>query len=658
MFAHAALLDSDVTTAIRIFRHIGDVAMVYALEQIEHIEEKNLLSAQVAVILGRYDEAENLFLLSSQPNEALNMRRDLLEWDHALVLAEKMDLSQIPYLSKEYAQKLELIGDDANALQYYEKGVIDDDDGGGVEHQEHNEICLSGIARMSIKTGDLRRGIQLAKELEGRVVKRDCALILEQLKQYTEAAQLYEIGLFFDRAAAVCLKANAWGKVGELLDKVKSPKIHIQYAKIMEKERKFKQAAMCYERGRDYDNLVRVLLEPLNMPEEAVRVVRESRSIEGAKLVAKFFSRLGDHSSAIQFLVMSQCYQEAFDVAERFDAVSDYASAIEQWGSGEQAVELAEHFAAAGDHLNAARFHIKAARYATAMRSLMQIANRDDALLLATECAIKSNDRELIDRLIELLTGHADGQPRDAGYLFRLYVGLGMVKEASTTAVIVANAHQNRGAYRVARDVLFQMYMKLDERNMRVPLEMHNSLMLVHSYMIVKPLIARKETSMAARMLIRTYVVQILTSAVVICTQANLRKSAHKWATALMNPDYRPKIHQKYKKKIEDIVRKGINDDDVGEPKSPCPFCEYSLEESQLTCPNCRNSLPYCVVTGRHIVVDDFCRCSYCHMPAYFSEFKKLASLGEKCPLCGAEPGDTIPSNAKEYIESISIDRP
>ena len=32
-----------------------------------------------------------------------------------------------------------------------------------------------------VKVDDFR-GVQLAKELEGRVVKRDCAMILEQMK--------------------------------------------------------------------------------------------------------------------------------------------------------------------------------------------------------------------------------------------------------------------------------------------------------------------------------------------------------------------------------------------------------------------------------------------------------------------------------------------
>lgn len=67
--------------------------------------------------------------------------------------------------------------------------------------------------------------MKLALELPGRAVKRECALILESMKvaqrplfplviqlfqQYNEAASLYEKGQFYDRAAAVCLKAKNW----------------------------------------------------------------------------------------------------------------------------------------------------------------------------------------------------------------------------------------------------------------------------------------------------------------------------------------------------------------------------------------------------------------------------------------------------------------
>ncbi|KIH53503.1 hypothetical protein ANCDUO_16368, partial [Ancylostoma duodenale] len=63
---------TDSCSTLRIFRHIGDVSMGLALEGIVAIEEKTLLAAHVAMLLGRYDQAEQLFLKSSQPKEALS----------------------------------------------------------------------------------------------------------------------------------------------------------------------------------------------------------------------------------------------------------------------------------------------------------------------------------------------------------------------------------------------------------------------------------------------------------------------------------------------------------------------------------------------------------------------------------------------------------
>ena len=76
--------------ATRIFRHLGDVGMVWSLNEIRNIEDKKLLSGHVAMILGDFNLAQNLYLQSGAPVEALNMRRDLLQWDQALHLANKL----------------------------------------------------------------------------------------------------------------------------------------------------------------------------------------------------------------------------------------------------------------------------------------------------------------------------------------------------------------------------------------------------------------------------------------------------------------------------------------------------------------------------------------------------------------------------------------
>ena len=54
--------------------------------------------------------------------------------------------------------------------------------------------------------------------------------------------------------------------------------------------------------------------------------------------------------------------------------------------------------------------------------------------------------------------GETDGVPKDAKYLFRLYMAKGQYKEAAKTAIIIAREEQAQGNYRNAHDVLFNMH--------------------------------------------------------------------------------------------------------------------------------------------------------------------------------------------------------
>lgn len=47
----------------------------------------------------------------------------------------------------------------------------------------HKNVCLSGIAKMSIRCGDTRRGVAIAMENDSsRSLRRECAEILESIK--------------------------------------------------------------------------------------------------------------------------------------------------------------------------------------------------------------------------------------------------------------------------------------------------------------------------------------------------------------------------------------------------------------------------------------------------------------------------------------------
>jgi hypothetical protein len=64
---------------------------------------------------------QELFLKSSAPRAALEMRVDLKHWQEALRLAQQMDPEAVPVICKEQAQMMEVVGDYQQARAYYQQ---------------------------------------------------------------------------------------------------------------------------------------------------------------------------------------------------------------------------------------------------------------------------------------------------------------------------------------------------------------------------------------------------------------------------------------------------------------------------------------------------------------------------------------------------------
>lgn len=118
-----------------------------------------------------------------------------------------------------------------------------------------------------------------------------------------------------------------------------------------------------------------------------------------------------------------------------------------------------------------------------------------------------------------------------------------------------------------------------------------------------------------------------------------------------MRSEYREQIDTKYVKKIESIVRKAPKNikhlNDFDEPitnggaehdddndveiskanssdSSPCPLCSYSLSNMDITCSQCKTTLPICIATGQHLTsLYDCCQCPECLFPAIKMELIK-----------------------------------
>ncbi|GAB1599158.1 repeat-containing 19-like [Argonauta hians] len=636
LLAEAALKNLQINEAIDIYRHIKCPAMVMDLKEIAKIEEWNVLIGHVAIILKEFNLAQESFLSSSQPKEALEMRKDLLQWDNALQLAKFLDPESIPFISLESAKELELTGKYMEALNHYEQGLIEG-------REEHNRSCAAGTARMAIRVGDIRRGVKTALKIADRTLLKDCAEILESMKQWAESAALFEKGGYYDKAATNYIKCKSWNKVGEILNNITSSKIHIQYAKAKEVDGHYKEAVEAYKLAKDWDNVIRIYLEFLQNPEAAAQIVKDTKSVEGAKMVSKFFQKLDDFNTAIEFLIVSGCNDEAFQIAQMHNAMDIYARIIGNDASPEIFYNVAVYFSGEMNHLLAGKFFLLSKHYDQALCHLLMCKGEDrEAIDYAIRAVKEANNIELIKQLSSYLLGDLDGMPKDAKYLFRLHMALNQFKEAASIAIIISKEEQNSGNYRHAHDVLFTMYQELKDNKMKIPAEMSANLMILHSYLLVRTCMKLKATVRSARLLVRvanniskfpSHIIPILTSTVIQCYRAGLRNSSFGYAAMLLRDEYQGGIDPKMKKKIEGIVRKR-DKSEADELLTPCPFCHSSIPETLLVCPDCKMNIPYCIATGCHITKENLTACPKCQFPALHSEYIILLESQEKCPMC------------------------
>ncbi|KAM9841106.1 WD repeat-containing protein 19-like [Aulostomus maculatus] len=659
----ACLIHMEVELAIQVYQLSQNVSMVSSLEAIRGIKENKLLAGHLAVFLGEYNLAQDHYLSSSCPLAALEMRRDLSHWEKALKLAKDLAEDQIPYISKEYAAHLEQTGDFLKALAHYKNGLTHN-------NQEHNEACQAGVARMLITVGDIRGGVAKAIQHPSRVLKQECGALLESVRQLSQAAQLYEMGQYYDQAALVYIQCKDWAKVGELLPHVSSLKTHQRYAKAMEANGKYKVAAQAYKRAEDWDNLTRILLDHLNNPEAAVHVVRQTKSKEGAKMVARVFLLRKNYDSAIRILVLCQCNDEAFKLAQQHRQVEVFAEIIGAEATQDDYGNIARYFEAEKNHLQAGYYFHLGEQYRGALENLLMCDSTEDGLAvdMAIEVVCQAKDICLTDQLIDYLTGKTDSKPKDPVHLFRLYMALQRHTEAAHVANSIASEQLCSGNYRVSHDLLFKMYRELLDHKTDISTEMSTNLMLLHSYLLAKIHVKRGDHLKAAHLLSRVsenirmfpaHVVPILTSAVIECQRAGLRNSAFNHAVTLMRPDNRKQIQQKYKRKIEDIVRHP-HKSEVVDDMTPCPVCGSLLPQNELLCTSCKSNLPYCIATGQHMLREDWSVCPHCDFPALHSQFLLLLKTEKACPMCcqtlGADEVKKI-SDCSKYLATVNLNR-
>ena len=273
------------------------------------------------------------------------------------------------------------------------------------------------------------------------------------------------------------------------------------------------------------------------------------------------------------------------------------------------------------------------------------------ALDLAIEAVVDSQDEKLIRNLIDFLIERTDGTREYSKFLLTLQNALGNHEEAIEIAQVVAERESQTGNFRIAQDILLKTYRECRMKRIPLPMEFKESIMILHSYALVKILLRADDHKGAARMLARVsqninrfpaHKISILTAATMKCYRTGQFRNAKEIALILTQPENQPSVDPKYLPSIEQIAAGNLEDEGLMTCSS-CPYCNAPVEDYNLNCDDCKRILPFCIASGKHMVVNGWTECPHCRFPAIFLQFKKLLAITKCCPMCN------------EIVESASL---
>jgi len=554
----------NIDVALRVYRQLGDAGMVMALLQSQNVEDKFALAGNIALLFGDYARAQELYLASSRPICALDMRKDLLQWDQALKLAQTLAPAHIPDICVRYGQQLEFKDETEKALHMYEMCLnTTDNNGVNICPESLSTTAMAGVVRCNIRLGSVKQGIRLASELDDLQLYQECGDLLEAQKAFADAVSMFTKAAQWEKAAFVYTKyliKQDKSRITEavpILERVKNDQLNASFGKACAAAGKYTEAAAAYERANDMDKVIELRLRYLDQTQEAFDLVRQTGSAQAAQLVAEYCIEVNDHRGSIEFLLIANKSDEAFKIAQAQGHVETYTLFLGDHISSDDALKVAHFFEKNQDHGKAGKYYSMCGHFPRALKLFLQCGDRE--IDTAIEVVGKANNDTLTHQLIDFLVGERDGVPKDPNYIYRLYMALKKYDDAAKTALIIARQEQEMGNYNLARTVLYETIRQLEDCDVNVPLQMRNQFVALHSYECAKSLMKQKDHLGAARLFLRVaqnvskfplHTVGILTATVIECKRAKLNASCYEYAVMLMS---------QHRKKIQpDEVRKNI----------------------------------------------------------------------------------------------------
>jgi len=199
-------------------------------------------------------------------------------------------------------------------------------------------------------------------------------------------------------------------------------------------------------------------------------------------MIANYCETQGAKKEAIEFLVRAGKREEAFIIAQSHQEMDEYASIILKIDEKnvEEHLKIAQFYEGKNQYGKAAQHYEKSEDYKKALKLFISEgeANIPHMIEMVSKVKIDALTHELVDYLM----GETDNIPKEPQWTFKLYRAIGNVKQAVKIAINIYQQEQELGNYKYAHDILLDTYKDIKSHNLKIPFDLNNKLMLIHSF--------------------------------------------------------------------------------------------------------------------------------------------------------------------------------
>jgi len=530
--ANKAMESMDLSKALKVFEHLQDAAMVSRLETLSKIDEKTLQSANIAVLFTDYDLAEEKYLVSSQPEKALAFRCDFAQWQSALSLAQDSSPQDVVRITLKLAGALESESDYKGSLLVLEKAM---------KHsrnlpREQKDAVLSAIAKLSLKLGDLKKGMFLVNEIGKPQLFLECGPILEEMGDEENSAMFYNLGGDIENAARLYMLLKNMDKVKSLLkstDKTLPKRMYSDFAALCENQGDYDLSVEAYCNANEYSKAMDICLRVLHDTSKALQLAQDCNDVDAIVWASEWCSKRSDERTAVRFLLTGNLVDEALALAKKNKCVDIVSSAVGDNMSSKHAEEIGCFYEQLG-HLRQAAIHFgRVPKFQEKAIVLLLEEDRVPEAIFLIQESMHMHDlgQLLVEHLLRGDTTHC-GSPK---YLVQAYLFTANVKEASKITTSLLADLMSEGEYDDAHSIVCEIVSDMHAQQLSMPSNVREKFVLLHSYQIAKQFVRARNHKAAAHLLNRvsndyhTFALQdqfnVLLSTVLECENALMNVS-------------------------------------------------------------------------------------------------------------------------------------